>query len=106
MAVSNFLLSMVYNMGKTAIIERLFNITFYRNSGIIPFYYEIKEKKMWIGDFCQEFFLTFIYQYIAFKSRKTEYLQPEDSSDFNKAIHIRTKQWKWCTNIPNFSKYR
>ena len=75
-------------MGKTAIIERLFNVTFYQNNGIIPFYYEIKEKKMWIGDFCQEFFLMFIYQYIAFKTRKTEYLSPEYSSNFIKAAQI------------------
>ncbi|MDQ1354654.1 MAG: hypothetical protein QG657_4963 [Acidobacteriota bacterium] len=61
-------------MGKTAILERLFNITFFKNDGVIPFYYEIKENEMWVGDFCQEFFLTFIYQYIAFKTRKTSYL--------------------------------
>ncbi|MCU0285459.1 MAG: hypothetical protein MUF15_03565, partial [Acidobacteria bacterium] len=61
-------------MGKTAIMERLFNITFYKNDGVIPFYYEIKESKMWVVDFCHDFFLTLIYQYIAFKTRKTNYL--------------------------------
>jgi hypothetical protein len=65
-------------MGKTAILERLFNITFYKNDGVIPFYYEIKEVKMWVGDFCVDFFLTFIYHYIAFKTRKIEYLHPEE----------------------------
>jgi len=60
--------------GKTALLERLFNIAFSKNNGVIPFYYEIKEVKMWIGDFCVDFFLTFIYQYIAFKSRKTDYM--------------------------------
>ena len=34
-------------MGKTALMERLFNITFYKNDGVIPFYYEVKETKMW-----------------------------------------------------------
>jgi hypothetical protein len=61
-------------MGKTALMERLFNITFYRNDGVVPFYYEIQEEDVWIVDFCQDFFLTFIYQYIAFKSRKKSYL--------------------------------
>ena len=61
-------------MGKTAILERLFNITFFKNDGVIPFYYEIKENEMWVVDFCHDFFLTFIYQYIAFKTRKTNYL--------------------------------
>ncbi|MCP4151777.1 MAG: hypothetical protein GY757_28800, partial [bacterium] len=70
-------------MGKTALLERLFNITFFQNAGVIPFYYEIKENKVWMVDFCKDFFLTFIYQYIAFKSRKWEYLVPEDKNNFD-----------------------
>ncbi|MCX6584890.1 MAG: hypothetical protein NT166_32355 [Candidatus Aminicenantes bacterium] len=78
-------------MGKTAILERLFNIIFFKNDGVIPFYYEIKETKMWALSFYQSFFLTFIYQYIAFKSRKTEYLDT-DNIDFSKAIEIAQKE--------------
>ncbi|MCP4219352.1 MAG: hypothetical protein GY765_32255, partial [bacterium] len=62
-------------MGKSALMERLFNITFAKNDGVIPFYYEIKEVEMWVVDFCVDFFLTFIFQYIAFKSRKIEYIR-------------------------------
>jgi hypothetical protein len=72
-------------MGKTAILERLFNITFYKNDGVIPFYYEVKETKMWVGDFCVDFFLTFIYQYIAFKSRKIDYLGKNKRKNLNQA---------------------
>jgi hypothetical protein len=79
-------------MGKTSLMERLFNITFYRNNGIIPFYYEIKEVKMWVGDFCVDFFLTFIHQYIAFKSRKTEYLDPFKKSNFERSKHAAVKE--------------
>jgi len=71
-------------MGKTAILERLFNITFFKNDGVIPFYYEVKETKMWIGDFCVDFCLTFIYQYIAFKTRKSEYLGQFEKGNFDK----------------------
>jgi hypothetical protein len=67
-------------MGKTALMERLFNITFYKNSRVIPFYYEIKEVEMWMVDFCRDFFLTFIYQYIAFKTREYGYLTPEEKT--------------------------
>jgi hypothetical protein len=74
-------------MGKTAILERLFNITFFNNDGVIPFYYEIKETKMWIGDFCQDFFLTLIYQYIAFKSRKINYLDRDKRNSLKEAKH-------------------
>jgi len=72
-------------MGKTALMERLFNITFHKNDGVIPFYYEIKESKMWTGDFCVDFFLTFIYQYIAFKSRKVNYLGPDKMNSLEEA---------------------
>jgi hypothetical protein len=79
-------------MGKTAIMERLFNITFFKNDGVIPFYYEVKETKMWVVDFCKDFFLTFIYHYIAFKSRNPEYLRPESRSDFEVAAQIAQKE--------------
>ena len=75
-------------MGKTAIMERLFNITFFKNDGVIPFCYEVKETEMWIGDFCKDFFLTFIYHYIAFKTRKAEYLDPMGGFDFKKVVEI------------------
>ncbi|MCP4154146.1 MAG: hypothetical protein GY757_40850 [bacterium] len=78
--------------GKTAIMERLFNITFYKNDGVIPFYYEIKEVKMWVGDFCKDFFLTFIYQYIAFKARKSEYLDHMAGFDFDKVADVAQKE--------------
>jgi hypothetical protein len=71
-------------MGKTAIMERLFNITFAKNDGVIPIYYEVKEIKKWIGDFCVDFFLTFVYQYIAFKTRNIDYLRPEEKNNFEK----------------------
>ena len=75
-------------MGKTALMERLFNIAFADKNGVIPFYYEIKEIKMWAVDFCKDFFLTFIYQYIAFKTRKKEYLQAMGGNDFKRIVDI------------------
>jgi hypothetical protein len=59
--------------GKTALMQRLYNLTFEKNDGVVPFYYEIKEGKVWAVDFCRDFYFTFIWQYIAFKSRKAEY---------------------------------
>ena len=79
-------------VGKTALMERLFNITYYRNNGVIPFYYEIKEMDIWVLDFCKNFFLSFIYQYIAFKSRKPEYLTLRIKSNFETAVEIAKKE--------------
>ncbi len=61
--------------GKTAIMQRLYNVTFAQHDGVIPFYYELKEGKIWAFEFCQDFYLTFLYQYIAYQTRKPEYIQ-------------------------------
>jgi len=59
--------------GKSALMQRLFNIVFEQNDHVVPFYFEIRETDQWIFEFSKEFFLTFIGQYLAFKSRNTEY---------------------------------
>ncbi len=79
-------------MGKTAILERLFNITFIGKSGIIPFYFEVKEGKKWVMDFSRDFFLTFIYQYIAYKTRKREYLILLNRENYEVAKEISRKE--------------
>jgi hypothetical protein len=75
-------------MGKTTLLERLFNITFYKNDGVIPFYYEVKESDIWVGDVCVDFCLTFVYQYIAFKSRNPEYLGQFEKGNFAKVKQL------------------
>jgi hypothetical protein len=79
-------------MGKTALIERLFNITFNKNDGVIPFYFEIKERKVWIVDFCIDFCLTFIYQYVAFKTRNVRYLRLYEKGNLEKARQVVKKE--------------
>jgi len=61
--------------GKSALLERLYNITFDKNDGVVPFYFEIREADQWILDFSIEYFLTFVWQYLAFRTRKQEYLE-------------------------------
>ncbi|GAK54818.1 hypothetical protein U27_01648 [Candidatus Vecturithrix granuli] len=59
--------------GKTALLQRLYNLTFEQNDGVIPFYYEVRKGKQWAVEFCRDFYLTFLYQYIAITMRKAEY---------------------------------
>ena len=66
--------------GKTAILQRLYNIVFDADDGVVPFYYEVPEKNQWAIDFCQDFFIKFILQYLAFKSRKPEYIYWKDTT--------------------------
>ncbi|MCP4133612.1 MAG: hypothetical protein GY754_21775 [bacterium] len=77
--------------GKTALLQRLYNIVFEANNGVIPFYYEMKEGSLWALEFCEDFFLTFIYQYIAFKTRKKEYLMLKEKS-LDDAILVSQKE--------------
>ncbi len=79
-------------MGKTALLERLFNITYSQNNGVIPFYYEVKEIRMVLADFCVDFFLTFIYQYMAFKTRKDIYLRRSQRINLEKAKQVAASE--------------
>ncbi|NPV53055.1 MAG: hypothetical protein HPY71_05980 [Firmicutes bacterium] len=55
--------------GKTALVERLYNIVYTLNGKVIPFYFEVKEGSKWIVDFAEVFYATFISHYIGFKTR-------------------------------------
>ncbi len=78
--------------GKTAILQRLFNIVFDMNGQVIPFYYEVKEAKQWSVEFCLDFFLSFVYQYIAFRSRNLAYLSDDIMKNVPEAIEIAQKE--------------
>ncbi|MCP4109064.1 MAG: hypothetical protein GY749_26640 [Desulfobacteraceae bacterium] len=78
--------------GKTAFMQRLYNIIFHQNDKIIPFYFEIRETDQWVLDFSEEFFLSFIYQYIAFKTRKKQYLSDFIVMSFEKALEISRQE--------------
>jgi len=74
--------------GKTALLQRLYNILFEKNDGVMPFYIEIKEGRKYAIDFCCEFLLTFVYQYLACKTRKKEYIRLAEQATFAKAINV------------------
>ena len=62
-------------------MQRLYNMIYQKNEGVIPFYFEIKEQNKWYAaDFSMDFFMAFVNQYMAFKTRKPEYLANETGS--------------------------
>jgi len=67
--------------GKTAIMQRLFNILWNQNGQVIPFYFEISDKNLWLLDFAKNYFYTFLSQYFSFVLRKS--LPPNN------------RYWKW-----------
>ena len=78
--------------GKSALMQRLYNMVFHLNDGVIPFYFEIKEQDKWYVDFSMRFFMDFINQYIAFKTRKPEYLTGYAAKSCDQAIDIARKE--------------
>ncbi|HRW93971.1 MAG TPA: hypothetical protein P5560_13545, partial [Thermotogota bacterium] len=59
--------------GKTAFLQRLFNILWSQpEGGVIPFYFSIPESKTPLGHFSKVFFSTFANQYLSFTTRKTD----------------------------------
>ncbi|MCP4149887.1 MAG: hypothetical protein GY757_19230 [bacterium] len=55
--------------GKTAFVQRIFNRLWSAGGDVIPFYFEIKDQKIWLGDFAEQYFLTFVSQFISFLER-------------------------------------
>ncbi len=55
--------------GKTAIMERLFNILWNRHGRVIPFYIEVLDSEQWLLDFSDKYFRTFMSQYLSFQTR-------------------------------------
>ncbi len=89
--------------GKTALLQRLYNRVFEADDGVIPFYYEVKEENQWAVDFCQDFFVSFILQYLAFKSRNPAYIGMK-KIPYGELIRIAEKESQnhltgWIRNI-------
>jgi len=55
--------------GKTAIMERLYNMLWIQNNRIVPFYYEVKDQNRWLLHFADDYLRTCLTQYISFLSR-------------------------------------
>ncbi|MCP4107254.1 MAG: hypothetical protein GY749_17215 [Desulfobacteraceae bacterium] len=77
--------------GKTALLQRLYNLTFQKNDKVVPFYFEIRESDQWLADFSREFLLTFVFQYIAFRTRKQEYLR-YPKTNYSRALEAARKE--------------
>lgn len=55
--------------GKTAFIQRIFNEIWSRNGQVIPFYFDVAERKAWYPDFALDYYRAFVTQYISFMER-------------------------------------
>lgn len=84
--------------GKTAILERIFNMCWSNtNMGIIPFYICMNDSKIWIQEFALIYFQTFASHYISYFERNTAMVKDLLSFDqirqygSEKSIHLLVK---------------
>jgi hypothetical protein len=68
-AISNAIVSH-RKVGKTALLQRLYNELFRRQGKVIPFYLEIEEKKRLLDEFSRIYYMTFISQLLSFKKNQ------------------------------------
>ena len=61
-------------MGKTAILDRLYNLLFLQQGSVIPFFFSIRERAIWLKDFADHFYRSFLTQYLAFKLNQMEWI--------------------------------
>lgn len=55
--------------GKTAFLQRIFNQLWSENGQVIPFYINIRERRIWLPYFAIEYYCAFASQYISFLER-------------------------------------
>jgi hypothetical protein len=55
--------------GKSAIMQRLFNVLWNEQGKVIPFYFEVQDYDRWLLEFADIYYRTFISQYLSFKTR-------------------------------------
>jgi len=76
--------------GKTAIMERLFNIVWNQNNGIVPLYFEIQDKNINLLDFANNYIKNCLTQYVSFLTREP-LLSANESWEWETIIHRAEK---------------
>jgi hypothetical protein len=77
--------------GKTAIMQRLFNILWNKNGLVVPFYFEVLDQDMWLLEFAESYFCTFLSQFFSFVLREP--------------LPINNQHWRWYQLVDMAKKY-
>jgi len=78
--------------GKTAIMERLFNIVWNQNNGIVPLYFEMQDKDTNLLHFANDYIKNCLTQYLSFLTRET--------------LPSANESWEWETLIHRAEKIK
>ncbi len=76
--------------GKSAIMQRLFNILWTQNSQVIPFYFEVQDYDQWLLEFAEAYYRTFVSQYLSFQTR-TPLIPNNNPWEFDQLIIVESQ---------------
>ena len=79
--------------GKTALLQRLFNMMFSCQDRVAPFYLHVPEKNVAVEAFANEYLLTFLQQFSAFFLRDEKVLRVQDLNELHKLLRRRRAEW-------------
>jgi hypothetical protein len=80
-------------MGKTALLDRLVNIVFFKDYEVAPFYFKMKREETTLRRFVLEYYTTFFRQYIAY-ILQDPYLYEENSLSSTDLLKLPTSNEK------------
>jgi len=90
-------------MGKTAILERIYNKLFWEQDKIAPFMFSVDERGETLEELAGRYYFEFIRQYVAFKTKAPE-LMEDDVESKDIVACAKTHQLDWVENkIPRMS---
>ena len=92
--------------GKTAFLQRLFNIFWSQPEGnVVPFFLTIPEKKTTLADFSKVFFTAFANQFVSFLERKAELVAlPLDFDDLPSILQPYPRLLSKYTSLQHFKQ--
>ena len=61
--------------GKTSFVQRIFNQLWNENGPVVPFYFDIADKNIWLHKLALDYYIAFASQYISFLEREPSLVQ-------------------------------
>src|SRR6056297_2489215 len=73
-------------IGKSLMLERLYNLIYSENQGLIPFYYEFKEGEITAKEFAEDFITKFYMQVVGYYTRDINWIRRANKKKENIGI--------------------
>lgn len=90
-------------VGKSLILERLYNILYSEQQGLIPFYYEFKEGKRRGKAFYHDFLVRFYMQVVGYYLRDVNWIREAVDKETDVQVEVLLKEVERCS-IPHKDK--